>query len=174
VTHVRRTSQPVHLIVRGAGSESRQHAEPRVQPRDAHVRLLPTFFEALALFPAHPDFQRESPGLELRIVTACTPAEAIPQWMSDCRVYRAAAGNRLGWKRDFSRSTAWAGGEPRSDEKNAAAGAGRSRTAHALWQRRCRDGGFTKDGRPHNVVPELTRHAHQVSSISTLRIQGGT
>ena len=49
-------------------------AEPRAARGLLHVSALPTFAMRW-LIPRLPDFQRDHPGLELRIVTASTPAE---------------------------------------------------------------------------------------------------
>src|SRR5580704_1966812 len=92
-----------------------------------HVSALPTFAMRW-LIPRLPDFQRDHPGLELRIVTASTPAEQFRMDV-DAVISGPSRQPALGWNAISRRSTL-AGVEPRSDEKMPAAGAGRSRTAH--------------------------------------------
>ena len=64
-----------------------------------HVSALPTFAMRW-LIPRLPDFQRDHPGLELRIVTASTPAEQFR--MDVDAVISARRGNPVGLERDFS------------------------------------------------------------------------
>jgi hypothetical protein len=96
------------------------------------VSALPTFAMRW-LIRRLPDFQRDHPDLELRIVTASTPAE---QFRMDgrCRDLGPVAATQLGWNAISQRDTL-ASVEPRPDEKMPAAGAGRSRTAHAASTR---------------------------------------
>src|SRR5208282_3013093 len=58
-----------------------------------HVSALPTFAMRW-LIPRFPDFQRDHPGLELRIVTASTPAE---QFRMDVDAVISGPGRHSGW-----------------------------------------------------------------------------
>src|SRR6476660_2233503 len=58
-----------------------------------HVSALPTFAMRW-LIPRLPDFQRDHPGLELRIVTASTPAE---QFRVDVDAVISGPSRQLGW-----------------------------------------------------------------------------
>jgi LysR family transcriptional regulator, glycine cleavage system transcriptional activator len=64
-----------------------------------HVSALPTFAMRW-LIPRLPEFQRDHPGLELRIVTASTPAE---QFRMDVDAVISGPSRQPGWvERDFS------------------------------------------------------------------------
>jgi LysR family glycine cleavage system transcriptional activator len=65
----------------------------RAGARGLHVSALPTFAMRW-LIPRLPDFQRDHPGLELRIVTASTPAE---QFCMDVDAVISGPSRQSGW-----------------------------------------------------------------------------
>ena len=65
----------------------------RAGARGLHVSALPTFAMRW-LIPRLPDFQRDHPGLELRIVTASTPAE---QFRMDVDAVISGPSRQSGW-----------------------------------------------------------------------------
>lgn len=109
---------------------SQRWREPMPAAPLLRVSALPTFAMRW-LIPRLPEFQRDHPGLELRIVMASTPAE---QFSVDVDAVISGPGRHSGWQAVSPRS-AVAGPKSRLDGKMPAANTGRSRAAHIAARR---------------------------------------